>query len=161
MCFDKKKRGSPSATVRAGSRRYCPPPTSSPSAPSSSHPSRGYLSPDTELSPISRPWRYFLPERALEPPPPLLSTHRRRFSPDRRSAAGRRLDAVASPQIDAVTASPRIDAPPVPGTASPSLLVCSFFSSKPQSIHRSFLIVRRLISVHCHAYILNAFCSFL
>ena len=57
-------------------RRPCPP--------------RGYRSPETEPSPISHPsldcvpWRYFLPERALEPPPRLLSTRHRRFSPYRR-----------------------------------------------------------------------------
>ena len=90
----------PPPPPRAGRRRSgtlpLPPPLLLP-ARRRPRPPRGYRSPETEPSPISHPsldcvpWRYFLPERALEPPPRLLSTRRRRClsSSDRRAAGAR------------------------------------------------------------------------
>lgn len=67
----------------------------------------------------------------------------RRSSPDRRSAIN------AFKQLLPLLNS-MCRRPPGLGVSSPYWWLVSSFSSKSQSIHRSFLLVSKLVSCHCH-----------
>jgi len=81
---------------------------------------------------------------------PLLprSTQRRR-APARRSSPDLRRAINAFRQLLPLLRSMR-RRPPGLGVSSPYWWLVSSFSSKSQSIHRSFLLVSKLVSCHCH-----------